>query len=168
MYESYANTAYETSPVVMLMMSILPLLIMLAVGVFFCVVWGKLFKKAGLPWERIFVPFYGSYWKYKFARCQWMYWVAIAMTIGFYAFYCVVAMQSIDANEMATSGYSLFPLFFMIVMFVLNCIYCCRLAKAFGKGVGFALGLIFLNVIFLPILAFGSAEYQYLPTKSEQ
>lgn len=34
-----------------------------------------------------------------------------------------------------------------------------KLAKAFDKGIGFAIGLIFLNVIFLPILAFGEAEY---------
>ena len=33
------------------------------------------------------------------------------------------------------------------------------LAKAFGKGVGFALGLIFLGFIFFPILAFGDATY---------
>lgn len=34
------------------------------------------------------------------------------------------------------------------------------LAKAFGKGGGFAAGLILLNTIFVMILAFGSAEYQ--------
>jgi len=33
------------------------------------------------------------------------------------------------------------------------------LAKSFGKGVGFALGLIFLGFIFYPILAFGDAKY---------
>ena len=33
-------------------------------------------------------------------------------------------------------------------------------AKVFGKGAGFAIGLIFLNPIFLLILAFGSAQYQ--------
>ncbi len=38
------------------------------------------------------------------------------------------------------------------------------LAKAFGKGTGFALGLIFLSVIFLPILGFGSAQYVGRPT----
>jgi hypothetical protein len=36
-------------------------------------------------------------------------------------------------------------------------------AKNFGKGTGFALGLILLNPIFLPILAFGSAQYQPQP-----
>ena len=33
------------------------------------------------------------------------------------------------------------------------------LAKAFGKGTGFALGLIFLTPIFILILGFGSAQY---------
>ena len=34
-----------------------------------------------------------------------------------------------------------------------------KLAKAFGKGGGFAVGLIFLPFIFMPILGFGDAEY---------
>lgn len=34
------------------------------------------------------------------------------------------------------------------------------LAKNFGKGLGFALGLIFLSFIFFPILGFGDAKYQ--------
>ncbi|HBG71724.1 MAG: hypothetical protein A2W93_06565 [Bacteroidetes bacterium GWF2_43_63] len=29
----------------------------------------------------------------------------------------------------------------------------------FGKGVGFTLGLIFLSIIFIPILGYGSAQY---------
>jgi hypothetical protein len=34
------------------------------------------------------------------------------------------------------------------------------LANKFGKGGGFAVGLIFLGIIFFPILGFGSAQYQ--------
>lgn len=34
-----------------------------------------------------------------------------------------------------------------------------KLAKVFGKGGGFACGIIFLSIIFLPMLAFGNAEY---------
>jgi hypothetical protein len=34
------------------------------------------------------------------------------------------------------------------------------LAKSFGKDVTYALGLIFLGIIFLPHLAFGDARYQ--------
>jgi hypothetical protein len=36
-----------------------------------------------------------------------------------------------------------------------------ELAKAFGKDAGFAVGLIFLGIIFVPILGFGSAQYVY-------
>ena len=45
-----------------------------------------------------------------------------------------------------------FPIFYIII--------CIDVAKRFGKGVGFALGLIFLGIIFWPILGFGSAQYQ--------
>lgn len=35
-----------------------------------------------------------------------------------------------------------------------------KLAEAFGESIGFGIGLIFLNVIFLSILGFGNSEYQ--------
>lgn len=34
-----------------------------------------------------------------------------------------------------------------------------QLSLSFGKGAGFTVGLIFLGIIFYPVLAFGSAEY---------
>ena len=34
------------------------------------------------------------------------------------------------------------------------------LAKSFGKDIGYALGIIFLGFIFIPMLGFGSAQYQ--------
>lgn len=34
-----------------------------------------------------------------------------------------------------------------------------KTAQRFGKDIGFGIGLIFLNLIFLMILAFGSAQY---------
>lgn len=33
------------------------------------------------------------------------------------------------------------------------------LAKAFGRGAGFGLGLLFLSIIFYPILGFGSSRF---------
>lgn len=47
-----------------------------------------------------------------------------------------------------------------IVNFVILIIINVNLAKVFGKGTGFALGLIFLPFIFIPILGFGNAQYQ--------
>ena len=34
-----------------------------------------------------------------------------------------------------------------------------KLAKVFGKGVGFCIGLIFLSVVFYPLLAFSDSQY---------
>jgi len=34
------------------------------------------------------------------------------------------------------------------------------ISKSFGKGAGFAVGMLFLPFIFFPILGFGSAQYQ--------
>ena len=50
----------------------------------------------------------------------------------------------------------LIPVANLIVAILLNV----KLAEKFGKGGGFAVGLIFLNIIFMAILAFGDAEYQ--------
>lgn len=46
-----------------------------------------------------------------------------------------------------------------IIGFIFPLICNIKLAKAFGKGTGFGIGLIFLPVIFQPMLAFGDAEY---------
>ena len=43
---------------------------------------------------------------------------------------------------------------------VIQIITSVKLAKVFGKGLGFTLGLIFLGPIFQLILAFDSSEYQ--------
>jgi hypothetical protein len=46
-----------------------------------------------------------------------------------------------------------------IVNAIVGIIVIVDLAKSFGKGVGFAIGMIFLGIIFFPILAFGDAQY---------
>ncbi len=51
-------------------------------------------------------------------------------------------------------------LFFIpIVSLVVSIVMMVDLAKSFGKDVGYALGLIFLGFIFIPMLGFGSAQY---------
>jgi len=46
------------------------------------------------------------------------------------------------------------------VNFIVSIVVCNDLSKSFGRGLGTTLGLIFLPFIFVPILGFGSAEYQ--------
>ena len=47
-----------------------------------------------------------------------------------------------------------------IVNFVMLILTYVALADKFGKGGGFAVGLIFLGIVFFPILGFGGAQYQ--------
>ena len=57
------------------------------------------------------------------------------------------------------------PLWWIILFFVpianivVAILTLAGMAKNFGKGSGFVVGLIFLPIIFYPILAFGSATY---------
>jgi Family of unknown function (DUF5684) len=57
-------------------------------------------------------------------------------------------------------GWWVILFFIPFINFIIGIIVCIDLAKSFGKGVGFAIGLILLGVIFFPILGFGSAQYQ--------
>lgn len=49
-----------------------------------------------------------------------------------------------------------------IVDIVLGIIMIHRLSRSYGHDVGFTLGLIFLGIIFVPILGLGASEYKAL------
>jgi uncharacterized membrane protein YhaH (DUF805 family) len=53
--------------------------------------------------------------------------------------------------------------FIPVVNIVIAVIATLGLAHNFGKGTGFAIGLMLLGFIFLPILAWGDAQYQPQP-----
>lgn len=57
------------------------------------------------------------------------------------------------------SGWWLILFLIPIVNIVAYLIVSVDLAKSFGKGAGFGIGLFLLSVIFTPILGFGSAPY---------
>jgi len=54
----------------------------------------------------------------------------------------------------------IFLMFIPFVNIVIEIIITLDIAKAFGKGTGFGVGMLFLPFIFFPILAFDSSEYQ--------
>ena len=125
------------------------LLFSLALAFLYLISWCKLFHKAGLPWERLFVPVYGTYWMYKFIKSTGMFWTIIIACIA----------MPLATGLLGPEAGGIVSLLIMLVLIILYCVYYTRLAKAYGKGGGFAFGLIILNPIFLPILAFGQSEY---------
>lgn len=75
-----------------------------------------------------------------------------AIFVPFYGQFCQFRMTF-------GSGWMFLLMFLPIVNFVIAVMLYFKLAKVFGKGVGFGFGLMFLPFIFLPILGFGDAEY---------
>jgi len=57
------------------------------------------------------------------------------------------------------------PIWYILLMFVpivnviISVVIMAKMAKVFGKGTGFVLGMLFLPLIFYPILAFDKSEY---------
>ncbi|MBN2020461.1 MAG: hypothetical protein JW749_09575 [Sedimentisphaerales bacterium] len=93
-----------------------------------------LFKKAGQPGWAILIPIYNLYVMLKIAdKPGW--WIVLLFV----------------------------PIVNIVWSLVMTILMCVSIATNFGKGTGFAIGLIFLPFIFIPILAFGNANYLSVP-----
>ena len=57
-------------------------------------------------------------------------------------------------------GWWVLLFFIPLVNLIIAVILMVGLARSFGKGTGFGIGLVFLSFIFIPILGFGDATYQ--------
>ena len=140
-----------------------------------------MYAKAGEPGWAAIVPFYSSYVRFKIAGKKKLFWGYLVATIGIIVG-CIILMYEIIASGLSvmtssymgsyydsTYGYAgsrigahmgmlIFAVILiiaaMIVALVMSILCCVGLSHAFGKGAGFACGLIFLNVIFICIIAF--------------
>ncbi len=75
-----------------------------------------------------------------------------ASIVPFYNLYCLYDMAF-------GIGWLFLLTFIPFVNFVITIIMLFKLARAFGQGIGFGFGLLFLTPIFMLILGFGGAEY---------
>ena len=75
-----------------------------------------------------------------------------ASIIPFYNYY-------VEFEIAGMNGWFFLLLLIPIVDIVLAIILTVKLAKAFGRSAGFAVGMIFLPFVFVPILAFGKSKY---------
>ena len=75
---------------------------------------------------------------------------------------CIVPIYN-NILQLEIAGRPIWWIFLMFIPFVnivISIIVIIDFAKAFGKGTGFGIGMLFLPFIFFPILAFDSSEYQ--------
>lgn len=97
----------------------------------------------------IAVAVVASVWKV-FVKAGQPGWAAIV------PIYNLVIMLKIANRPIWWLVLFLVPLVSLIVAIILMI----DIAKAFGKGAGFGIGLALLGFVFFPILGFGSAQYQ--------
>ena len=118
---------------------LVPLIIALLLGIYSIFVMWKIFVKARKPGWIALVPFYNMYTLFEITWGNgWMFLSMFAVIIpilGYIAFFVILVLTMI------------------------------KLARALGKSDGFAVGLIFLSIIFMSILAFDDSTYLGVPKK---
>jgi hypothetical protein len=101
-----------------------------------------------LVYLAIFILYFAAMWKV-YAKAGEPGWAAII------PIYNMIVLLKIVGRPWWWILLMLIP----IVGIVIAILVIVELAAVFGKGAGFAIGIIFLGIIFIPILGFGSATY---------
>src|SRR6266436_787112 len=100
-------------------------------------------------WSAFVILMIAALWKV-FSTAGQPGWASLIPIVNVY-FLCKVAGRP---------GWWLILMFIPLVNFIVLIILDIDIAKNFGKGAGFGIGLLLLPFIFFPILGFGSAQYQ--------
>ena len=132
----------------------------------------KVFEKAGEKGWKILIPIYGEYILFKICNAEKWFWTLLCISfVGSF----MMAFNQIPVNFNATeevisqqlnlvdwskhAPYIIGALATCAAAIVAEVYLSIRLAKAFGKGLAYILGLIFIPEIVLIVLGFGSAKY---------
>ena len=144
------------------------LTVSLIIGVLLIIAGWRIFEKAGEKGWKILIPIYDAYILFKICGIKNWFWVMLCISIiaaimmganmppyiedsyGYHINYDILVDYPVYLTATAITCVS--SIAFTIAIAV-------KLAKAFGKGVGYTLGLIFLPNIFTLILGFGKAKY---------
>ena len=158
-YGVYESSALSTGAVVA------NVIISLAFTALAIIAYWRIFVKAGEEGWKAIIPFYNAYTAMKLFWKTSIFWIGIGLGVGAsigygMASYGVVALAIYGGGGNTAVMVIGFILAFGcgITAFVLEIMFLNRVSKAFGHGAGFTVGLIFLNFIFILILAFSKSE----------
>lgn len=142
----------------------------LIIGVLLIIAGWRIFEKAGEKGWKILIPIYNTFILFRICGIEKWFWAMLGATI----FASILMGADMPTATTVTSDgvwtYSVADLTGHTAYIIGTAISCVvglattitvaiRLAKAFGKGVGYTLGIIFLPNIFTLILGFGKAKY---------
>lgn len=143
---------YETAFAALVGLGTVAIVITIAIGVLSIVATWIIYQKAHERGWAAIVPFYNDFVLFKIAWGNgWMFLLSVipGIVMGITSPDLGLSFSSSSAAKAIYSIAGIITLVVMIITFV-------KLAKVFGKGGGFACGLIFLNTIFLCIMAFSN------------
>ena len=111
----------------------------------------KIFTKAGEKGWKCLIPVYGTYIQYKFT------WSSLQGILFLVAVLLARVLTGVFESGTVMYSIAIIPSVYAAVVALMQTH---KLSKSFGHGIGFTLGLIFLNPIFLMILGFEkNSEY---------
>lgn len=112
----------------------------------------SMFKKAGERGWKALIPLYNTYILFKISWKPAYFWLSTVLAV------CTVfANFASEASlDMMTAA---FASLCSITSLIVNLVLYYKLSRAYGHGIGFAIGLVFLNPIFVLILGYGKSEY---------
>lgn len=150
-------------------MQYIPTILSILTWVFTAICWWKVFTKANIAGWKAIVPFYCDYNRFKLAGKKNWYLPYLFFTIAkqLYSIAAVVLLignfiEFLQDGTFNPSGIEMkatsWGLTLLIVVFD---VYVGRyIAKKFGKSNAFGIGLGVIPIVFVPVLAFGKAEYE--------
>lgn len=141
-------------------------LIVLLVAVFLGATFALLFHKAGWKWYEALISGHNGVVLLQMAgKPIWWLFLPILGYLGLrilnliFIFLGALMNSSVIGEVLGLIS----SLTFIAWMIYLHIQVLKGLARNFGKGTGFMVGLFFLPFVFFPILAFGRSQYQRLP-----
>ena len=118
----------------------------------------KILTKAGEKGWKSLIPFYNIFISHEIVGMSHI-WFIIEMVIWFIE---TILAAFVEFPKWFELPFLVFTIVFTVVSEI---VHIKKMCGCFGKSKGFAVGLFFLPYVFLPIIAFGSAEYTP-PTKN--
>lgn len=114
----------------------------------------KIFKKFGEPGWKAIIPFYNYYIQLKYTWKTTWFWVVLALGI---VAGIISAVSGQNADQVSAADYIALAVRFAAAVITVISMY--KLSVSFGHGVGYCIGLVLLEPIFILILGFGKSQY---------
>ena len=127
-------------------LALVVLIIAIPIMILFIVCYWRIFKKAGEAGWKSLIPIYSHYTMAKVAKLPYLFWAGWILGI----------MDGV----LFSMGFVMISWVFTAITAIVYLMIDINVGRRFGKGVGFIIGMILLPIIFWPILAFDSSQYQ--------